>query len=92
MLGMASPRKPRVAMAASCPSSLILEVACRSMQSSTSSPSMPSPLSATRNRPGAAAFDMDIDAGGAGVHTVFQQLLDHRGRPLHHLAGGDLVG
>ena len=32
------------------------------------------------------------DAGGAGVEGVLHQLLHHRGRPLHHLAGGDAVG
>ena len=29
------------------------------------------------------------DLGGTGVHGVFKELLDHGGRPLHHLAGGD---
>ncbi len=32
------------------------------------------------------------DAGGTGIDAVFHQLLDHGCRPLHHLAGGDLVG
>ena len=41
---------------------------------------------------GAALLDVHFDAPGAGVQTVFQQLLDHRGGPLNHLAGGDLVG
>ena len=40
----------------------------------------------------AAALDLDIDAGGAGVQAVFDQFLDHRGGTLHHLAGSDLVG
>ena len=32
------------------------------------------------------------DAGCPGVQRVFDQFLDYRGRPLHHLAGGDLSG
>ena len=39
-----------------------------------------------------AGFDLDADAVGAGIERVLQQFLDHRGRPVHHLAGGDLVG
>ena len=39
-----------------------------------------------------ARLDLDADAVGAGVQSVLQQLLHHRGRPVHHLAGGDLVG
>jgi len=39
-----------------------------------------------------ARLDLDADAGGPGVERVLQQLLDHRGRTLHHFAGGDLVG
>ena len=40
----------------------------------------------------AAGFDLDPDAGGAGVERVLEQFLDHRSRALHHFAGGDLVG
>jgi len=39
-----------------------------------------------------ARFDLDADAVGARVEGVFEQFLDHRGRALHHLARGDLVG
>ena len=39
-----------------------------------------------------AGLDTDLDAGCASVQSVFEQLLDYRGRALHHLAGGDLVG
>ena len=39
----------------------------------------------------AATVALDGDRRGAGVDGVVGQLLDHRGRPLHHLAGGDLV-
>ena len=40
----------------------------------------------------AALLHLDVDAPGAGVQAVLQQFLDHRGRALDHLAGGDLVG
>ena len=39
-----------------------------------------------------ARLDLDADALGSGVQRVLQQLLHHRSRPVHHLAGGDLVG
>ena len=32
------------------------------------------------------------NGGGPGVQGVFQQLLGHAGRALHHLAGGNEVG
>jgi hypothetical protein len=38
----------------------------------------------------AAFLEADGDLGGAGVERVFQQFLDHRRRPLDHLAGGNL--
>ena len=38
-----------------------------------------------------AFFQIDVDTPGAGVERVFDQLLDHRCRPLYDLAGGDLV-
>ena len=37
------------------------------------------------------ARDLDVDPGRAGIEGVLQQLLDHAGRTLHHLAGGDLI-
>jgi hypothetical protein len=40
----------------------------------------------------AAGFDIDADAGGAGVEGVLQQLLDDGGGAVDDLAGGDLVG
>ena len=40
----------------------------------------------------AAAFDLDADAGGAGIERVFEQLLDHGRGAIDHFAGGDLVG
>ena len=36
-------------------------------------------------------FDIDPDGRSPGVETVFHQLLDDGRRPLHDLAGGDLV-
>ena len=41
---------------------------------------------------GPALVDVDFDPVGARIQAVFHQLLDHGGGPLHHLAGGDLVG
>ena len=38
----------------------------------------------------AALTDLDLDAPAARVHRVLQQLLDHTGRPLDHLARRDL--
>ena len=39
----------------------------------------------------AAVPDFNGDLGGTGVHGVFQQFLHHRGRPLHHLTGGNQI-
>jgi len=38
-----------------------------------------------------AGLEPDVDGRGAGVECVFQQLLQHRGGALDHLAGGNLV-
>ncbi len=35
---------------------------------------------------------LDVDAARPGVEAVFHQLFDDRRRPLHHFAGGDLIG
>ena len=40
----------------------------------------------------AAGFDVDPNAPRTRIQRVLQQLLDHRSRTLHHLAGSDLVG
>ena len=37
------------------------------------------------------AGHLDVDAGAARVEGVLQEFLDDAGRPLHDLAGGDLV-
>ena len=38
-----------------------------------------------------AGDDLHLDPVGTGIEGVFHQFLDHAGRPLDHLAGGDLV-
>ena len=53
---------------------------------------MPPPSSPTRIRRQAAAANVDPDCARAGVERVLDQLLDDRGRPLDHLAGGDAGG
>ena len=40
----------------------------------------------------AAAFDINVNPRGARIKTVLNQLFHHRRGPLHHLAGGNLVG
>ena len=37
------------------------------------------------------AGDTDADGPGASVDRVLHQFFDHRGRPLDHLAGTDLL-
>ena len=39
----------------------------------------------------ASVFQSDVDGARARVQTVFDQLLDHSGRAIDHLPGGDLV-
>jgi hypothetical protein len=43
------------------------------------------------DQPPPAPVGHDLDPLGAGIERVLEQLLDHAGRPLHHLAGGDAV-
>ena len=52
----------------------------------------PGAVVADGDEPETAALDLDLDASRAGVERVLHQLLDHRRRPLDHLAGGDLIG
>ena len=40
----------------------------------------------------AGILDDELDVGGTGIDSVFQEFLDDRGRALHHLTGGYLVG
>ena len=44
------------------------------------------------NQTGTASFYLDINPTGSGIQRIFQQLLDHRSRPFHHLTGRNLVG
>ena len=53
---------------------------------------MPPPSSVTWISAWPPAVQRHLDPAGAGVDRVLDQLLDHRGRPLDHLAGGDAVG
>ena len=39
----------------------------------------------------ATVLDFDVDAFGAGIEAVFDQLLEHRRRAFDDLTGGDLV-
>ena len=91
MAGMASPRNPMVAMAASPPASRSLEVACRSRERSASSRAMPVPVVGDPDERQAALLEVDLDVPGPGVEGVLEQLLHHGGGALDHLAGGDLV-
>ena len=38
-----------------------------------------------------AAVDLDREAGGAGIESVFDQLFDNRGRAFDNLTGGNAV-
>ena len=44
------------------------------------------------NELAAAAFDLDTDAGGTSIKSVFEQFLDHGRGAIDDFAGGDLVG
>jgi hypothetical protein len=39
-----------------------------------------------------AALNLHANARRSGVESVLKQLLDHGRGPIHHFAGGDLVG
>ena len=71
---------------------LSLLVAWRWNAHTASSASMPSPSSTHGDQRAAGLLELDGDVARAGVERVLDQLLDHRGGPLDHLAGGDLVG
>ena len=87
----ASPRKPSVPTRNRSSASPILLVAWLATASGNSSAAMPQPLSTTRISSIPPCSDRDVDPRGPGVDGVLHQLLDHAGRPLDHLAGGDLV-
>ena len=70
----------------------ILLVAWRASASGSSSRAMPRAVVARRcMRLMPPAARSHVDLAGAGVERVLEQLLHHRGRPLDHLAGGDLA-
>jgi len=50
------------------------------------------PVVRDANQPPPARLDFDPDPHCAGVQSILQQLFHHRRRPIHNLAGGDLVG
>ena len=72
-------------------SSASLEVAWRSTASARSAAPMPLPSSVTRISDSPPAAVTTSMSRRAGVERVLDQLLDHAGRPLDHLAGGDAV-
>jgi hypothetical protein len=43
------------------------------------------------DQPAAALLQCHVDARGAGVEAVLDQLLHHAGRPLNHFARGEFV-
>ena len=92
MLGTASPLKPRVPTCKRSSPVETLLVAWRSRHMSRSSRSMPQPSSTTRisDRPAASTCTAILDAPASMAFS--RQLLQHAGRALHHLSGGDLVG
>ncbi len=38
-----------------------------------------------------AGLDLDADSRSPRIQRILQQLLDHRGGPFDHLAGGNLI-
>ena len=50
-----------------------------------------SPVVGDADEAPSAGLDRDLDRRRAGVERILDQLLDRRGRPLDHLAGGDAV-
>ena len=52
---------------------------------------MPSPSSVDADEPAAAAVGEHVDARGAGIERVLDELLDRARRALDHFAGGDAV-
>ena len=92
MLGSASPRNPRVAMAARSSAAgdlaggMPLQAQPRVLRAHADA------VVLDPDEPLAAVLDGDGDARRLGVDGVLDQLLDHRGRPLDDLTGGDLVG
>ena len=66
-------------------------VACRDNASASSSRAMPQPSSVTRIEARAAVFDVDGDRARPRVERILDELFDDGRRPLHDLAGRDLI-
>src|SRR5271165_1497214 len=49
------------------------------------------PIVGNADQPAPARLDRDLDVARARVERVLHELLDRRGRPLDHFAGGDAV-
>ena len=69
----------------------ILLVACEATASGSSSAWMPPPSSRTRISRAPPSSISTSMRRGTGIEAVLDQFLDHRGRALDDLAGGDLV-
>ncbi len=70
---------------------LSLLVAWRSRASLASSGDMPEPSSVTTIRAAPPPWTSTLSRRGAGIDRILDQLLHHRGRPLHDLPRGDLI-
>ena len=66
-------------------------VAWRASASGSSAAGDAAAVIAHAHQADAAALDVDLDAPRARIEAVFDEFLDHGGRPLDHLAGGDLI-
>ena len=90
MAARASPRKPRVPMASrsySVRSLLVAEKGGLRLGGGDAAAVVGNPDEAH-----AAVLDLHGQGVRPGVDSVLHELLDHRRGPLHHLAGGNLVG
>jgi hypothetical protein len=90
MAASASPRKPIVPTASRSAGGDLAGGMARSA-SGSSSRGMPHAVVLDRDQAHAAGQQPHRDLRGAGVQRVVHQLAHHRGRALHHLAGGDLA-
>ena len=88
--GSASPRNPSVPMRARSPSGSF-EVAVALYGEIEVGGVHAASVVDDSDEPAPAAFDRHLDSPGPGIERVLDQLLHRRGRPLHHLAGGDTV-
>ena len=47
---------------------------------------------ADADQPASASLNFDANVAGVGIQSVLQEFFYDRGRPVYHLAGGDLIG